>query len=149
MNAKVTEGISVCDVETSKHKRECRICGSRSGGNEELYLLGYNTVQSVESQPTFRRNMSPTSTSFMLVSWTLKTEATCYSETLVDFQRTIERSIPEDINLQEREFSDCSLLGYSTVRHNRQVNSISEGPVAFIFRLEDLKMEAKVPPKHR
>jgi hypothetical protein len=26
---------------------------------EESYLLGYNTVQYVESQPTFRRNMSP------------------------------------------------------------------------------------------
>jgi hypothetical protein len=28
---------------------------------EEVYLLGYNTVQSVESKPTFRRNMSPPS----------------------------------------------------------------------------------------
>jgi hypothetical protein len=27
--------------------------------SEEYYLLGYNAVQSVESQPTFRRNISP------------------------------------------------------------------------------------------
>jgi hypothetical protein len=36
----------------------CRIWDSHSGGYEELYLLGYNTLQSVESQPTFRRNIS-------------------------------------------------------------------------------------------
>jgi hypothetical protein len=28
---------------------------------EDIYLLGYNVVESVESQPTFGRNMSPTS----------------------------------------------------------------------------------------
>jgi hypothetical protein len=28
---------------------------------EEFYLLGYNTVQAAESQPTFRKNMSPPS----------------------------------------------------------------------------------------
>jgi hypothetical protein len=28
---------------------------------EELYLLRYNAVQSIESQPTFRRNISPPS----------------------------------------------------------------------------------------
>jgi hypothetical protein len=30
-----------------------------SDGYEEFYLLGYNVVYSVESQPTFRWNMSP------------------------------------------------------------------------------------------
>jgi hypothetical protein len=40
---------------------QCRIWGSHCGGYEESYLLGYNAVQSIESQPTFRRNMSPTS----------------------------------------------------------------------------------------
>jgi hypothetical protein len=39
----------------------CRIWGSHSDGYEEFYLLGYNYVQSVESQPTFRRNISPPS----------------------------------------------------------------------------------------
>jgi hypothetical protein len=29
--------------------------------SEELYLLGCNTVSSVESEPTFQRNMSPLS----------------------------------------------------------------------------------------
>jgi hypothetical protein len=28
---------------------------------EEYYHLGYNTLQTVESQPTFRRNLSPPS----------------------------------------------------------------------------------------
>jgi hypothetical protein len=31
--------------------------GSHSGGYEEFYLLGYNTMYSVEIQPTFRSNM--------------------------------------------------------------------------------------------
>jgi hypothetical protein len=39
----------------------CRISGSHSGRYEEFYPLGYNTVYSVESQPTFRRNMLPPS----------------------------------------------------------------------------------------
>jgi hypothetical protein len=37
------------------------ILGSYSGGYEEYCLLGYTAVYSAESQPTFRRNMSPTS----------------------------------------------------------------------------------------
>jgi hypothetical protein len=39
----------------------CRIWSSHSRGCEHLYLLGYNAVQSVESQLTFRRNLSLTS----------------------------------------------------------------------------------------
>jgi hypothetical protein len=39
----------------------CRIWGSDSGGYDEFYLLGYNAVYSIESQPTFRKNMSPPS----------------------------------------------------------------------------------------
>jgi hypothetical protein len=38
--------------------------------------------------------------SCLAYSWTLKTEATCSSETLVDFQRTTRRCIPEDRTLQ-------------------------------------------------
>jgi hypothetical protein len=30
----------------------------KSQGDEEYYLLGYNAVYSVESRPTFRRNIS-------------------------------------------------------------------------------------------
>jgi hypothetical protein len=41
--------------------KSCRIWGSHSGGYENFYLLGYNTVQSIESQPTFRMNTSPSS----------------------------------------------------------------------------------------
>jgi hypothetical protein len=37
----------------------CRIWGSHSGGYREFYLLGYNDAQLVESQPTFRSNISP------------------------------------------------------------------------------------------
>jgi hypothetical protein len=39
----------------------CRIWGSHSGGYEEYCLLGYNAMYSVESQLTFRRNISPPS----------------------------------------------------------------------------------------
>jgi hypothetical protein len=39
----------------------CWIQGSHSGGHEEFYLLGYNAVQSGESQQRFRRNITPPS----------------------------------------------------------------------------------------
>jgi hypothetical protein len=61
---------------------------------------------SVESQPTFRRNMTPPSElclppDFTLVSCsayfsTLKMEAMCSSETSFGFRRTTRRYIPED-----------------------------------------------------
>jgi hypothetical protein len=35
------------------------ISSFHSGGYEEFYLLGYNTMWSVESQPTLWRNMGP------------------------------------------------------------------------------------------
>jgi hypothetical protein len=41
----------------------CKIWGSHNGGYEHFCLMGDNAVQSVESQPTFRRNMSPPSSS--------------------------------------------------------------------------------------
>jgi hypothetical protein len=50
----------------------------------EFYLLGHNAVYHVETQPTFRRNMSP---------------VTCSSETSVDFQRTTWRYSPENRTL--------------------------------------------------
>jgi hypothetical protein len=72
---------------------------------EELYLLGYNAMHSVESQPTFRRNMSPPSSGSknkpsnkisVKAGWlayfsTLLLEVTCSTETSVDFQRTTRR----------------------------------------------------------
>jgi hypothetical protein len=39
----------------------CRIWGFHSGDYEEFYLLGYNVVECVERQSTFRGNMSPLS----------------------------------------------------------------------------------------
>jgi hypothetical protein len=82
---------------------------------EDYYILGYNAVQSVGSQPTFRKNISPPSpgskykpskkpallaTYFMLVSSlayssSLRMEATFSSESSVDFKRTTLRHIPE------------------------------------------------------
>jgi hypothetical protein len=59
-----------------------------SSGYEEYYLVGYNAVYSIESQPTFRRNISPP-------SLTLKNQI-CSSVTSVDFQRTTLRYIPQD-----------------------------------------------------
>jgi hypothetical protein len=44
---------------------------------EEYCLLGYNAVQPIESEPTFRRNISEYSS-------TLKMEAICYSEVSLD-----------------------------------------------------------------
>jgi hypothetical protein len=89
-------------------------------------------VYSVESQPTFRRNISPPSSgsknkpsknpepelclplAFTLVSFSayfsiLKMEAICSSETSVDFQRTSQRYIPEP-PLWEWHWSRTALL---------------------------------------
>jgi hypothetical protein len=72
----------------------CRIWCSHNGSYEELYLVGYN---SVEYHPTFRRNVSPPSSGSCLdYSSTLNLEATCSSETSVDLQRTTRCYIPED-----------------------------------------------------
>jgi hypothetical protein len=77
--------------------------------------MGYNAVFSVESQPTFRRNMPPSSPvsknkqtlspPFTLVYcsayfFTLKMEAVCPSDTSVNTQRTTRRYIPQDGTLQ-------------------------------------------------
>jgi hypothetical protein len=55
----------------------------------EEYLLGYNAVWSVESQPTFRSNISPPYSGS-------KNEPICSSETSVDLQRTTRHYMPED-----------------------------------------------------
>jgi hypothetical protein len=67
---------------------------------EEFHLLRYNSVRSVESQLTFHRNVSLLVTYVTLVSClayssTLKMEATCSTETFVDFQQTTQRYIPK------------------------------------------------------
>jgi hypothetical protein len=59
-----TVAIPACSAAVSKTKKGNqfvlrRIRGSHSGRYEELYILGYNAMQSVESRPTFRRNMPP------------------------------------------------------------------------------------------
>jgi hypothetical protein len=77
----------------------CRIRGSYSGGCEKYYLLGYNALQPVESQPTFRKNID-LPPAFTLLSCsvysTLKMEAICSPEMSIDFQWTTWQYIPED-----------------------------------------------------
>jgi hypothetical protein len=68
---------------------------------EEHCLLGYKAEQSVESLPKFRKNISPPSNSSAL-----KMDAICFSETLVDFQRTARRYIPEDSTLHNDKVID-------------------------------------------
>jgi hypothetical protein len=87
--------------------------------NENLFLLEYNDMYCVESQPTLRRNMSTPSSgsninnlkfctppAFTLVSClayssSLKMEATCSSETSVDSKLTTWRCIPEGRTLHD------------------------------------------------
>jgi hypothetical protein len=57
---------------------EYRTWGSHRGSYEEFYLLGYNAVQSLQPVSTL--------VSCLAYSSTLKIEATCSSETSVDFQ---------------------------------------------------------------
>jgi hypothetical protein len=64
----------------------------------KLYLLGYNAVYSAESQPAFAQ------VSCSAYSSTLKLEATCSSETSVDFQRTKRRYIQDDRTLQMKRW---------------------------------------------
>jgi hypothetical protein len=45
--------------EYGRIRMNCKIWGSDNSGYEEYYHLGYNSAQSVKSQPTFRRNISP------------------------------------------------------------------------------------------
>jgi hypothetical protein len=86
-----------------------------------FYLLGYNAVQSVGSQPTFRRkNITPMLvTCFMFLSCsayysTLKMEVTYCSLTSVGCQRIAWRYITENRILKKCAYSvsfDCSFLG--------------------------------------
>jgi hypothetical protein len=51
-------GLSQKEVYLYLDNTICRVLGSHSGGCEEVYLLRYNAVYSVESQPKFQRNIS-------------------------------------------------------------------------------------------
>jgi hypothetical protein len=78
----------------------------------EFSILWYNAMWYVESRPTFQRNMSQAASkasklclpprltllSFLAYSSTLKMEATCSSETWINFQRTT-RFISQKIEL--------------------------------------------------
>jgi hypothetical protein len=45
-------------INRARNQRESR-CQAELGGYKEYYLLGYDAMQSVGSQPTFRRNILP------------------------------------------------------------------------------------------
>jgi hypothetical protein len=63
---------------------------------KEFHILGYNAMQSVESQPTFRKNMPPTYPRSK--NWA-KSREMFSSETSADFKRTTRRYFPEDRSL--------------------------------------------------
>jgi hypothetical protein len=96
---------------------------------DESYILRYNFVYSVDSQQNFWSNtefllsgskkQADLITCFMLVSCLthspiLKTEATCLSETSVDFQRTSRHYAIKDITIHKHLFENlksyCSLF---------------------------------------
>jgi hypothetical protein len=74
-----------------------------SGGCEEDYVLGCKVVESVESRPTFGRNMSPPSSGF-------KMEATDSSET--PFRYFDLSPYPNKSSLYSVERCDCERLIY-------------------------------------
>jgi hypothetical protein len=83
-----------CEITHWIKKWESRIWVSRSSGYEVFCLLVYKATQSVESQPTCRRNMSPSSEMKSKPSkkpvWTrnLKINVTCSFENSFGFQLT-------------------------------------------------------------
>jgi hypothetical protein len=114
---------SLIFANLDKRQAKCGIWGSHSGGYEEFYLLECNAVYSVESQGTFRGNISPLggwqakcflSLAFMLVSYlaycfsTLKLEATCSFETSFNFRRTTRIYISEDRTLRKRKYFELN-----------------------------------------
>jgi hypothetical protein len=76
--------------------------------HEKLYLPGYNAVYSGESQPTFQRNMLPSSES---MTKALKMETICSPETSVDFQRTTRLYVPEDSTLHNHSCENLRSWG--------------------------------------
>jgi hypothetical protein len=83
-------------------------------------VIGFASFKKFRDSRRFRRNTSPPSSwpknksckSFSLVSCSayssiMKMEATCSSETSVDFQRTARRSIPEGITPSESDVCLC------------------------------------------
>jgi hypothetical protein len=89
-----------CDID----KCMLNVLDQTAKGGEAFYRPGCKAVKSVESQPTFQRNIPPPSLlaiCFMLACCsayfsTLKMEAICSSETSDDSQRATWRYIPED-----------------------------------------------------
>jgi hypothetical protein len=107
-------------------------------GFEEFYLLGYNAVTPCETQPTFwrvtcRLHLQSRSISqarnqresrwqaeLCLISClayasNLKIEATCSSETSVDFERTTRRYIPEDKTLHNHRCENLVSTGFAGI----------------------------------
>jgi hypothetical protein len=83
--------------------------GSQNDCSEEFCVLGYNVVQSVESELIFQR---PASCWFLAwhIFLTLKMEAACSSETSADFQQTACCYITEDRTL----FYCCFSFSFSS-----------------------------------
>jgi hypothetical protein len=114
------EPVAFCRAAIDNKDREGETCISLSSGGlhirtEKKCLLGFNAVKSVESHPTFRRNMSPPSSrsknklssarcllhsGFFQVLFRRKDESDMFLQNVVDFQRTSWHNIPEDITLR-------------------------------------------------
>jgi hypothetical protein len=80
-------------------------------GKEECHLLGFNIVQSIESQPMFRKNIA----SIFRVEKQAEQETSVKAgvkqvigsfETSVDFQRITQRYIPEDSTIHNHRYEN-------------------------------------------
>jgi hypothetical protein len=86
-----------------------RICGSHTGGYENLTPLVHGKATDVSKEPALL------ATCFVLVSCfvyssILKIEAKCSSESSLDFQHATRRCIPEDRTVHGEEASGSAIV---------------------------------------
>jgi hypothetical protein len=110
---------------TGNKKKKTAVISNKIKSN----VLGYNTVQSVKSQPTFRSNIYPLSfpvACFMLLSClayssNLKVEVRCSFERQVHFQRIIWHYNPGNRTLHNYSYENLKSYIFPNIIHQSRL----------------------------